>query len=262
MNKKIVIKLGSNILTTPKGDLDLAQIQHVAQQFKHISQTIPDLDLLLVSSGAITCGSDALQVIPETIPEKQAAASVGQILLMSTYARYFSAEGFSIGQILLTKEGLTHSVYSANIRNTLATLLAKGVVPIFNENDSVATDEIGERFGDNDELSGLVSMLIGAHKLIILSDTDGLFDKHPGKHNDARLLSEVTCVNEAILGLADDQDASHRNRGGMHAKLLTAQRCTSAGIQVHIANGRRPHVLRDILAERAVGTTFHVTKED
>ena len=255
IKKRIIIKIGSNILTTASGKLDINQINNIVTQCSEAIALYPQLSFLIVTSGAITCGSEALAMDAVFIPEKQAAAAVGQIQLMNTYLQAFSSYKHHIAQILLTKEGLSHHVYRRNIKTTLETLEDKEVIPILNENDSVATDEIGERFGDNDELSGLVAELFSASTLMLLSDKDGLFTKHPD-HEGAELLKKVPRIDDAILALADDRDLSRRNRGGMSAKLNCAQYCSQRGIDVHLVNGRKTNIILDVLAGKDVGTFF------
>eukprot|EP01047_Picozoa_sp_COSAG01_P000107 COSAG01_NODE_1_length_100484_cov_170.446142_107_plen_263_part_00 len=254
--KRIIIKLGTNILTNTEGKLDLAHLSALVEQMASIQTKKPQLELLLVSSGAITCGAEILGITAESIPEKQAAAAVGQVQLMHAYADQFIKHDIKISQVLLTKDGLSHASAKENISNTIFTLLNKDCLPIFNENDCVATDEIGERFGDNDELSGLIASLIQADKLIILTDTDGLYTQNPNEDRDAKFIPEVLNIDDSILNLASDK-RSTRNRGGMRAKLETAKLCNKAGIDVIIANGRRPNVLQEILDQKAsVGTLF------
>ncbi len=247
-----VIKIGTNTLTTPDASLDLNVMRHL------VGQICDELDhkrasVVLVTSGAITCGAEAMQIRPTAIPERQAAASVGQILLMQEYGRFFSARGYMIGQILLTKDCLIDDCRKQNTTTTIFTLLAHGIVPIINENDSVATDEIGVKFGDNDELSSGVAQLVGARQLILLTDIEGLYTANPKTSDSAALIPVIEAVTDEVLALVQDVD-NGRSRGGMLSKLNSAKQANEAGVSVVLANGRREDVIRDVLAGRSVGT--------
>lgn len=255
MKKRVLIKLGTNILTTEKGSLDVKQMQKLIESLCKALKADNDLEILMVSSGAITCGADAVNFALESVANRQAAAAIGQILLMSRYEALFKDKGYRIAQILISKDGLAKNTYQENIVNTVERLIKHGVIPIFNENDCVATDEIGDRFGDNDELSGLIARFLNVDRLVILSDTLGLYDKHPGKYPDAQLITEVHQFDDAIMCLADDE-ISYRNRGGMAAKLKSAYSCTQAGIDVVIACGRSEDVIYRLLTGEKIGTYF------
>jgi len=252
-SKTIVIKIGTNILTTPKGTLDLNNLRDLISQISHqISKH--KKEIIIVTSGAIICGAESLNLTAKTIPEKQAAASVGQILLMGEYLNFFWQKGIQIGQILLTKESLEHPTLHKNAYTTIAMLLKKGIVPIINENDSVATDEIGNtRFGDNDQLSFLVSKLTHANMLIMLTDIDGLHTKNPKNNKDAKLISELDQITDDIINKIDD-NPSHRSRGGMKSKLINAKKATENGISVVIASGYQKNIIQDIFTGKKVGT--------
>lgn len=249
---RLVIKVGTNILTTAARKPDLNNLRDIVHQICDLLDT-QQHTVILVTSGAITCGAEVLEMTPGTIPEKQAAASIGQILLMQEYNRFFQQRGYSCGQILLTKEGLQSPIVLSNVRNTINTLLEHRVIPIINENDSIATDEIGVKFGDNDELSCLVAKLVRAEELILLTDIDGVFDRNPKTDPEANLIKNITVCDEAIMALAADLP-NGRSRGGMASKLRCAKEATESGIDVWIANGRRPHILPDILAGMGPGT--------
>ncbi len=248
----IVIKIGTNTLTTESRQLDLnimrqlvSDISDVLKQGKH--------RVVLVSSGAITCGAQAMGITPESIPDKQASASVGQFLLMKHYAQFFAEFGFQVGQILLTKDGLDHPGRRLNAYNTLDTLLNRGIVPIINENDSVSIDEI--QFGDNDQLSSQVACLIQADLLMMLSDIDGLYDKDPREHADAQKIQEVPKITDAIKALAAPHSRKN-SKGGMPSKLLAAEIATAQGIPTIIAAGRTPHIVSDLIKGESKGTRF------
>ncbi|NBV41838.1 glutamate 5-kinase [bacterium] len=258
MNKPvIVVKIGTNLLTTPERRLDVNNLRDL------VYQICDELDrkearFVIVTSGAITCGSETMALIPESIPEKQAAAAVGQILLMQEYARFFGQRGYSIGQLLLTKDGIDNEIAKVNAQNTLTRLLHHGVIPIINENDSIATNEIGPKFGDNDELSAVVARLVHASRLILLSDIDGVYRDNPKENPTAELIPQIDQVDESIFNLAKDRE-NGRSRGGMKSKLNAAKEASEAGIEVWIANGRK-RVIPNIQINGAIGTRI-VRKE-
>ncbi len=245
-----VVKIGTNLLTTPSGKLDLNNLRELVNQLVD-EWALGKQWLVLVTSGAITTGSERLGLVPESIPQKQAAAAVGQILLMQEYGHFFGQRGIPIGQLLLSKDAFLDPVRSNHISNTLVTLLKQGVLPIINENDTVATDEI--RFGDNDELSCLVTALVGARTLYLMTDIDGLYTANPKKEAGAVLMEHIPEVSEAVLALAQDLP-NQRSRGGMRSKLLSAREAALAGAEVVIANGRRENVLANLFSGKAVGT--------
>lgn len=253
MKKKpiLVIKIGTNILTTPSRWLDLNNLRSL------IFQVCDELDrgqydVVVVTSGAITCGAERMGFFPETIPEKQAAAAVGQILLMQEYTHFFGTRGYAVGQLLLTKDSLENPIVKENAHNTLMTLISRGIVPIVNENDSVATNEIGPKFGDNDELSAEVARLTQASRVILLSDIDGVYSDNPKLDPSAVLLPEIGDV-ESVLQVARDVD-NGRSRGGMKSKLTAAKSVIESGADVWIANGRSQGVIAGIQNGERVGT--------
>lgn len=252
----IVVKLGTNTLTTETRQLDLGVMNQVVSDVAFLIEK--KHKVVIVSSGAITCGSQALGVVAKSIPEKQASASVGQFLLMKQYAYFFEKFDLKVGQILLTKDGLEHKERRQNAYNTLCTLLEKGVVPIINENDSVSIDEI--QFGDNDQLSSQVAVLIKADQLIMLSDIDGLYTKDPRSNPDAEKIEIVKKITKEIYELASPH-SNQNSRGGMPSKLIAAEKATEAGIEAHIANGKVPNILRNLVEKKGVGTTFLAKKE-
>lgn len=253
----IVIKIGTNVLTTEEGKLDLNTLRALTHQLA--DYTKQGHAIVLVTSGAITCGSERMGVVPHSIPEKQAAASVGQILLMNEYASFFGQKGLQVGQILLTKDCIEDSTKNKNTQNTLSMLVRQGVVPIINENDTVATDEIGVKFGDNDELSCMVAQLVKAERLIILTDIDGLYTANPKKDPQAQLIRHIEAVSEAMFNQVDDVQNT-RSRGGMTSKLTYAKLASEAGIDVVIANGKKKSILEDIFQNKAVCTYISAKK--
>jgi glutamate 5-kinase len=249
-NDIIVLKIGSNILATENGKLDLNNLRSFVSQ---VSRAIGKFNqqFVIVSSGSITCGAEQLDLVPVTIPDKQAAAAVGQILLMKEYAQFFGQHGITIAQLLLTQDGLEDTERQLNVKNTIGALMKQHIVPIVNENDSVATDEI--KFGDNDVLSCKVAKLMGAKKLIILTDTEGLFSSNPKHNADATLIENIEGITDEHFDLVEDSK-NHRSRGGMKSKLMSAKEATDSGIGVHIVSGRRTDVINDLLEGKSVGT--------
>jgi len=248
-----VIKLGSNVLTTPGWKLD-------RKVFADIARTIAKAkkrknEFILVSSGAIAAGMGTLGFSerPKLIPLEQAAAAIGQISLMGLYQRLFSQYGFSVAQVLLTHSDLKDRKRFLNARHALSSLLAYDVIPIINENDSTVVDEI--RFGDNDHLSALVTNLVQADLLVILTDIDGLYDRDPRTCPKARLIPLVENVTPGIEKLAAGT-SSTISRGGMITKVTAARTAALFGVPTIIANGKTPGNLDKILQGRDAGTLF------
>lgn len=252
MKPVVVVKIGTNLLTTDDMRLDLNNLRNLIYQLCDVYDQ-GHYDFVVVSSGAIACGAERMGIQPVSIPEKQAAASVGQSLLMQDYVRFFGLRGRPVGQILLTKDELENSIIKTNAINTLSHLLASGVVPVVNENDSIATNEIGPKFGDNDELSSVVARLINAERLILLSDIDGVFTDNPKENPNATLIPLLDGISDETLTVARDI-AGGRSRGGMASKLAAARDASLAGIEVHIANGRSPNVIEMIQSGKQIGT--------
>lgn len=211
--------------------------------------------LILVTSGAVGVGARRLGLTerPKTIPDKQAAAAVGQGLLMEAYEKAFLSRGLIVGQVLLTADDVVDRQRHLNSRNTLLKLLEYGTIPIVNENDTVAVDEI--RVGDNDTLSALVATLIEADLLIVLSDVDGLYGADPRLDKSARLLDTVTELTPELERAAGGAGGPF-GTGGMATKLEAARIVTASGVPMVLANGARRHVLRDVLAGDSIGTLF------
>ena len=256
-NKIVVVKIGTNILTTPGGKLDLNNLRDLVNQIcDEVLQGY--CHIIVVTSGAITTGSERLGVKARSIPEKQAAAAVGQILLMQEYAYFFGQRGLQIGQVLLTPDVFEDADRCANVQNTWATLLEQDVIPVINENDAVATDEI--RFGDNDELSARVSQLVDASHLVLLTDIDGVYTANPKQDPSATLIPTLNTVDSSVMKLASDIQ-NDRSRGGMRSKLNAARTASEYGADVSIANGRTPGILHDIFKGAAVGTFIKRQKE-
>lgn len=248
--KRIVVKVGTNVLAEECAKLSSEMIESIA--FQAASLVKQGKEICIVSSGAITAGMGALgmKCRPKTIPEEQAAAAVGQGLLMSRYTESFARFGIKSAQILLTQGDLRDRKRYLNARNTMMALFRRKVVPVVNENDTVAVDELvfGERFGDNDILSALVANLAGAGLLVMLTSVDGLYD------ND-RIIEAVEKVTPEISSYAKS-GGSIFGRGGMQSKLNAVKIVTDSGETAVIANGRKKNILMDIVSGKNTGTVF------
>ncbi len=251
--KRIVVKIGSSSLTHETGRLDLGGIEHYVRELSDLRAS--GREVVLVSSGAVAAGMGKLGLAarPSTIPEKQAVAAVGQGALIHIYAKIFAEYSQTVAQVLLTREDSVGRDRCLNSRNTLLTLISMGVIPIINENDAVAIDEL--KIGDNDSLSAMVASLIDADLLVILSDIDGLYDSNPALNPQARMLSEVAEISQEIEASCGGA-GSQRGTGGMYTKVQAAKIATSSGIPMLIANSKEPSVLRRLLAAEDLGTLF------
>lgn len=251
--KRIVVKIGTSLLTKENGAFDIDYLNNIAQQVLQLENN--GKKILIVTSGAIIAGSGelALKERPKEITLRQATAAIGQSIVMYEYRKAFGKFGKKVAQILLTYDSFSNRKAYANLRNSLSALLKLGVIPIINENDTIATDEIGTSFGDNDKLSALVSVNINADLLVILTDTDGLYNKNPRKHKDANLISEVVEITPKIKRMAE---GATRGIGGMVTKIKAAEMATAKGCSVVIANGRSKDVLVDLIRGKELGTLF------
>ena len=259
---KIVIKIGTSSITKKGCDdtkencsIDPGFMESIAFQVSELRKH--GKEVILVSSGAIGVGLNELGIAPKPreIPIRQAAAAVGQSILMQYWSEAFSKYGMKVAQILLTYEFYSDRVSYLNLRNSISTLLEYGIVPIINENDCTCTNEIEAIFGDNDKLSAMVASKIDADLLIILSDIDGLFDRNPKTHSDARLLSLVERITPEIESYGGDP-TSFKGVGGMRTKIKAAKICSMAGSYVLIANSEIENVVLKILSGEEVGTLF------
>ncbi len=252
--KRIVIKIGTSTITDEKGNLNLRQMRILVEQVTQMSNQ--GREVILVTSGAIGAGVGRLDLHtrPQTIREKQAVAAVGQTHLMRHYEELFNEFGFKVAQILLTQEDMRARDRYLNARNTIMTLLEYKVVPIINENDTVAIEEI--RFGDNDTLSALVASKIEADLLVILSDVAGLYTSDPHKDKDAELINVVDEINDEVETIALKSTGSSRGVGGMYTKIQAAKIATASGVMVVIADGMKASVLSDIFKGDDIGTKF------
>ena len=250
---RIVVKVGTSTLAHPTGMMNIRHVEELVKALSDLKNA--GHELILVSSGAIGMGVGKLplQKRPTDIPTKQAAAAVGQCELMYTYDRLFGGYNHTVAQILLTGADIDHTERRQNFENTINRLLQLGALPILNENDTIATDEIV--IGDNDTLSAAVAATISADLLVLLSDIDGLYDCDPRRHADAHLISVVERVDDDLYTLAEDSSTG-LGTGGMVTKLRAAAIATAAGCEMVIANGSKPEVLYDIAEGRPVGTRF------
>lgn len=251
---RIVIKIGTSTLTHASGHLNIRRVEALCKAISDIRNA--GHELILVSSGAIGMGVSklGLKKRPDDMPTKQAAAAVGQCELMYIYDKLFGEYHHTVSQLLITGDDMRDSARHSNFANTLERLLALGALPIINENDTVATDEIA--IGDNDTLAALVAQSVGAQLLILLSDIDGLYTADPRRDPDAVLLREVTEINDEVRALAGVSGTS-LGTGGMVTKLQAAEICLGCGCAMVIANGDSSDVLYDILDGKDVGTRFH-----
>ncbi len=255
--KRVVVKVGTSSLTYGNGRANLKNIEKICRAIS--DEMNKGHEMILVSSGAIGIGMGKLRLSskPELIREKQAVAAVGQCELMSLYSRFFASYNYPAGQILLTRDDIEDELTRENIINTFETLIEKEIVPVVNENDTVSTREIYHNgtFGDNDMLSAIVAGLINADLLILLSDISGFYDCDPHKNSNAVLIDTVEKITPELRSCAGGTNTS-RGTGGMITKLEAALFASQAGIDMVIANGRDPSVIRNILEGEKIGTMF------
>lgn len=254
---RIVVKVGTSTLAHAGGRLNIRRVELLCKVLSDLKNA--GHEIVLVSSGAIGMGVGKLGLSgrPEDMPGKQAAAAVGQCELMYTYDKLFSEYNHTVAQILLTADDIQDARRKNYVHNTLERLLQWGVLPIINENDAVAIDEIGinTTIGENDTLSAIVAKLIDADLLVLLSDIDGLYTADPRQDESATLIPEVTAITEDILALAGGTGTS-LGSGGMATKLKAANVAMQAGIDMVITNGERPENLYALLEGQSIGTRF------
>lgn len=255
---RIVVKVGTSTLAYPTGCLDIRHVEILVKTLSDLKNA--GNEIILVSSGAIGMGTGRLSLKerPADMPTKQAAASVGQCELMYTYDKLFGEYNHIVGQILLTGEDFTHADRKRNFENTILRLLALGVIPVVNENDTIATDEIS--VGENDTLAAMVACSVDADLLVLLSDIDGLYTKDPHKCEDAMLIPLVEQITPELMESADGKGSS-LGTGGMITKLHAAEIVMEHGTDMVIANGARPRKLYNIVEGESVGTRFLGKKE-
>jgi glutamate 5-kinase len=249
--KTIVVKIGSSTLTNKAGNLDTANLKRIAGEIAEMASS--NKKVIIVTSGAIVSGRERLNLkkINGSIPEKQAAAAVGQGILMREYAKAFGEHGITVAQILVTRDEISNKERSLNTRNTIFKLLELGVVPIINENDTVSVEEI--KIGDNDTLSARVASLIGADLLILLTDVDGFM--MAGENGKSQIIHEIKEITTEIKQAAG-HPSSQMGVGGMITKIKAAEICSDSGITTAIANGRTADVMAKIISGEQVGTIF------
>jgi len=250
--QRIVIKVGSSVLAGRQG-LDLGIINRLSDEISMLREQ--GRQVVIVSSGAIASGirKVGLRAMPKTIPQKQAAAAVGQGSLIQAYEEAFSHYGLKVAQILLTSDDLTNRRRYLNARHTLQTLLEWGIIPVVNENDTVVVDEI--KFGDNDNLSALIAQLIEADLLVALTDMDGLYDSDPRENREAKIIPIVRRIDREVEGFAGDRPGG-LGTGGMLSKLMAAKKVAAAGVPMIIGNGRNRYILKQIFDGEEVCTLF------
>jgi len=250
----IVVKVGTRVLTHEDGRLDPQRIQQLASQIHHVLST--GRKVVLVSSGAVGAGMGrlGLKSRPADLASLQAIAAVGQSALVEAYEQALRQHAHHAAQVLLTAKDLEHRLRYLNARNTLVKLLELGAVPIINENDTVAVEELQTTFGDNDRLAAIVTNLIRAPLLVLLSDVEGLFDGDPHQPG-SQLISTVDRLDPPILNLVHDRSGG-LSKGGMASKLEAARLATAGGENVIIASGRSPDILPRIIDSQCVGTLF------
>ena len=250
----IVVKVGTRVLTGPDGLLDDARIEALGRQFNSI--LTQGRRVVLVSSGAVGAGMGRMGLTkrPQELAHLQAVAAIGQSCLIEAYERVLRAQGRHAAQVLLVADDLKDRARYLNIRNTLRALLDYGAIPIINENDTVSVEELRTSFGDNDRLAALVATLLGAPLLVLLSDVEGLFDRHPSDPAATRLLT-VPRIDAAVAALASDR-LGGLSKGGMASKIAAAGIVTEAGGHCIIASGRDDHVLERICRGETAGTLF------
>lgn len=251
--RRVVFKVGTSSLTYENGRLNINKIDRLVRVISDLKNR--GMDTVLVSSGAIGVGLGKLGLSekPQDMPSKQAAAAVGQCELMYLYDKLFSEYGHTTGQVLLTKDAVDDDKRRENAHNTFVRLIEMGIVPIVNENDAVATEEI--EFGDNDTLSAYVARLSEAELLVILTDIDGLYDANPKTDKNARLIPEVEEITEDIKALAAGAGSS-RGTGGMITKLHAAEIASRGGIKTIVCSAEEPRRIYDIFEEKEIGTVF------
>ncbi len=259
--KRVVIKIGSSSLThAATGNINYIKMERLVRELCDLRNQ--GIDVCLVSSGAIAVGKQSMGLAekPRRLAEKQACASVGQARLMSIYQKFFAEYNQKVGQVLMTKETMIDNVSRKNAQNTINELMAMGVIPIVNENDTVSTYEI--RFGDNDTLSAIVSALTGADLLILLSDIDGLYTDDPKVNPDAELITYVEEFLPEYMEMASSAPGSDMGTGGMVTKIKAARIATASGVDMIIANGEDFGILHHIFENRFTGTFFKANYDE
>ena len=264
--KRIVVKIGSSSLQHKEtGDMDYIRLEKLVRELCDIRNQ--GKDVVLVTSGAIAAGKKAVNLKEisgktqaEAMAVKQACSAIGQARLMMTYQKLFAEYNQIAAQILMTKNTIVDDLNRYNAHNTFSELLRMGVIPIVNENDTVATYEI--EIGDNDTLSAIVAALVDADLLILLSDIDGLYTDDPRKNPDAKFIEQVDELTDELIGMGKSSTGSNVGTGGMNTKLIAAQIATKSDVDMIIANSEDIGVLHRILAGKPIGTLFVANKDE
>ena len=255
---RIVIKLGSNVLTTHDGELDLTVLQSIVSQVSELKSR--GHDVIMVSSGAVAAGKSlyTLNNVKSKTIQRQVYSAIGQVKLMNIYASLFIEKGLVCAQVLATREDFVRGMESyKNMRNCFRGLLKDAIIPIVNENDVVSLTEL--MFTDNDELAGLTAFMIGADKLLILSNINGLYTGHPDDA-DTKLIEDVYPDDKSVFKFISKKQ-SNAGRGGMKSKLNTSVLAADKGIETYMANGKCDNIVLDIMEGKKVGTKFHAKKQ-
>ena len=259
--KRIVVKIGSSSLHhMESGELNLTKMERLVRELCELKNQ--GKDVVLVSSGAIAVGKKVLNVSPNETNMKHECAAIGQARLMMIYERLFAEYNHVTAQVLLTKQTIVNPDSRLNAENTFMELLKLGVIPVVNENDTVAVHEVEDTFGDNDFLSSIVAVLTGADLLILLSDIDGLYTDDPRSNKDAKFIPLVESLDESYMLMGKDTTGSRIGTGGMSAKLHAATVAVNAGCDMVIANGEDVSVIHKIVEGRNHGTLFVGKRDD
>jgi glutamate 5-kinase len=255
LNQRIVVKVGTNVLTTGDGNLDLETLGNLVDQIAALQKE--GYQMLLVSSGAVGAGKSVFSFKDngDKIASRQVYSSIGQILLIHEYYQRFREHHIFCSQVLATKEDFRGKTHYANMSHCIENLLSQGVIPVINENDVVAIDEL--MFTDNDELAGLMAQMVKADKLIILSNVEGIFTGSPD-HPESKIIPIIQAQEISTISEYIQEQTSSGGRGGMVSKFNTAKKAIRKGIQVHIAHGKIPEILLKVLGGEEVGTRFEV----
>ena len=260
--QRIVVKIGSSSLHhMSTGELNLTKMERLVRELCELKNQ--GKDVILVSSGAIAVGKKVMNIKPtdKEIPVKQACAAIGQARLMMIYQKLFAEYNHTTAQILMTKHTIVDDVNRRNAHNTFTELLKMGVIPVVNENDTVAVHEVEDTIGDNDFLSAIVAYLVGADMLILLSDIDGLYTDDPRENKDAKFISLVENLND-VMTMGKETTGSTIGTGGMSAKLHAATVAVNAGADIVIANGKDVSVIHKIMEGRYYGTLFEANRDE
>lgn len=256
--KRIVVKIGTSVLTKADGRLDKKYMDSIARQINELTKT--EKQIIIVSSGAIGSGIKELKLktMPRDIPTRQGAAAIGQSILIETWRSVFRKYNLKVAQLLLTYEAFSNRRTYLNLRNSMNILAKCGAIPIINENDPISVHEIESTFGDNDKLSALVAAKVDAELLVLLTDVNGLYNKNP-KHKDAELIPEITEISPEIESIGGEA-GSWRTKGGMKTKIEAAKIAMESKCNVIIANAWEKRILTRIIKGEALGTLFRASK--